>query len=691
LGLGDNMRDSAPLEIESWVALEIAMPIPEHLEPTVKNLPMEPGCYLFYNKSDQVIYVGKAINLRNRVRSYFNPTTWIQSPKTGRLVHDITRIEFVVRGSELEALIQEAELIKQYRPQYNIKLKDDKRYPYLKVTWNEDFPTVIVTRRMERDGARYYGPFSDTKAVYATRDLLRRMFPFLDCDRDITGHDRRACMYYDIKLCSGPCIGAVQRNEYRANIQRLCDFLDGRSEAVVADLQLRMDKAATGMQFERAAQYRDQLRSVRHVVERQRIVSNATTDQDVIAFARDEGDTCVEVLFIRGGKLLGQEYFVLDGAEGANEQEVLNSFVQQFYGEAAYVPPEVLLPAQIDEAVILESWLRHKRGSSVQLKVQRSKTDTDLVSLASQNASATLSMLKAQWQEDTHRQESILIELQNALNLPRSPVRIECYDISNTQGTAMIGSMVVFVHGVPNKSDYRRFNIRDIQGPNDFESMRQTLRRRFQRWKDAVANRELNRQLNTTTNNGNTTESTAVTDAPPNLVADATVPVAKAKKPATEMKIGSGKAKAESDAKWALLPDLLLIDGGKGQLHVAVDVLKEFDLLHIVPVVSLAKQQEEIFMPDKADSIMLPRQSQAFYLVQRVRDEAHRYGITSHRKQRARVGMASQLDAIPGVGPGRRKVLLEHFGSVVGIRNATIEELTQFVPEAIARTIKDKL
>ncbi len=649
------------------------MAIPEHLEATVKNLPTEPGCYLYYNDRNEVIYVGKAVNLRNRVRSYFNPATWLLSPKTGRLVRDIARIEFVVRGSELEALIQEAELIKQHKPRYNIRLKDDKRYPYLKVTWQDDFPTVVVTRRMERDGARYYGPYSDTKAVYATRDTLRRMFPFLDCDRVISGHDSRACMYYDIKLCSGPCIGAIQRAEYRANTQRLCDFLEGKTGQVIIDLEARMERAATNLQFERAAQYRDQLRAVQHVVERQRIVSNTTTDQDVIAFARDEGDTCVEVLFIRGGKLLGQEYFVLDGAEGANEQEVLNSFLQQFYGEAAYIPPEVLLPAQIEEAHILENWLKHKRGTAVKLRSLGEKADEDLVALAAQNAGVTLTSLKAQWQEDTHRQETTLRELQNGLGLPRLPVRIECFDISNTQGVAMIGSMVVFVHGVPSKADYRRFNIRDIEGPNDFESMRQSLRRRFQRWKDVARGGR---------------------DLADVISADATVPVPEpqnAPKPAKKQAKPLSKSKSESDARWALLPDLLLIDGGKGQLHVAMDVLKEFDLSHIVPVASLAKQQEEIFLPDKAESILLPRQSPAFYLVQRVRDEAHRYGITSHRRQRAKIGLASQLDAIPGVGPNRRRKLLTRFGSLQGIAQASVEELSEIVPRTVAESLKEKL
>ncbi len=651
------------------------MSIPDHLEPTVKNLPLEPGCYLFYNRKNEVIYVGKAVNLRNRVRSYFNPTTWITSPKTGRLVQDIARIEFVVRGSELEALIQEAELIKQYRPHYNIRLKDDKRYPYLKVTWQDDFPTVTVTRRMDRDGARYYGPYSDTKAVYATRDALRRMFPFLDCDRVITGHDTRACMYYDIKLCSGPCIGAVQRAEYRRNIQRLCDFLEGKTDLVVSDLETRMERAASNLQFERAAQYRDQLQAVQHVVERQRIVSNATTDQDVIAFARDEGDTCVEVLFIRGGKLLGQEYFVLDGAEGANEQEVLNSFLEQFYGEAAYVPPEVLLPAQVEESRILENWLRHKRGASVKLRAPGEKADSELVSLAAQNATATLASLKAQWLEDTHRQESTLRELQNALGLPQLPVRIECYDISNMQGTAMIGSMVVFVHGVPSKSEYRRFNIRDIEGPNDFESMRQTLRRRFKRWQAAAAEKDSQDESDNQAQSGQERRQGNNTDEGG--------PVKPAKK--------TTQPKNDKGSKWGLLPDLLLIDGGKGQLHVAVDVLKEYDLAHIVPVVSLAKQQEEIFLPGKAESILLPRQSPAFYLVQRIRDEAHRYGITSHRRQRAHLGLASQLDAVPGVGPMRRRKLLAQFGSLEGIRKASVEELAGVVPEAVAQSLKDTL
>jgi excinuclease ABC subunit C len=620
------------------------MSIPEHLEATVKNLPALPGCYLFYDQRGEVIYVGKAVNLRSRVRSYFNLNTWAASPKTARLVKEIARIEVVVRGNELEALIQEAELIKKHRPRYNIRLKDDKRYPYLKVTWQDDFPTVVVTRRIERDGARYYGPYSSAKAVYATRDALRKMFPFLSCDRVITGHDTRACLYYDIKLCSGPCIGAINRAEYRANIQRLCDFLEGKSDQVIADVRARMEAAARALQFERAAEYRDQLRALEHVVEKQRVISSAGSDQDVIAFARDEGETCVQVLFIRGGKLLGQEYFVLDGAEGEDDQAVLDAFLKRFYDEAAYVPPAVLLPAQVEEAHIIERWLRQKRGAAVQIRPPQGEADISLIELARQNAQEQLAILKAQWREDTLRQEAVLRELQEALDLPRPPTRIECYDVSNTQGTAVVGSMVVFVHGVPKKSDYRRFNIREIAGPNDFESLRQMLRRRFQRWRDAQARSD--------------------------------------ERPAP------GK---RQDLSWAILPDLVLIDGGKGQLSVAVEVLREFDLAHIVPVAALAKQKEEIFLPDREASILLPRDAQAFYLVQRIRDEAHRFGLAGHRRQREKIGLASQLDALPGVGPARRRKLLAAFGSLEGIRAADVEALSKVVPRKVAEMIKDGL
>ncbi len=627
------------------------MAIPEHLAATVNALPTAPGCYLFLSASGEVLYVGKAVNLRSRVRSYFNPNTWAASPKTGRLVREIARIEFVVRGSELEALIQEAELIKLHRPRYNIRLKDDKRYPYLKVTWQDDFPTVVVTRRLERDGARYFGPYSDARAVYTTRDTLRRVFPFLSCDRIITGHDTRACIYYDIKLCSGPCIGAISREEYRANIQRLCDFLEGKNEQVITDLEARMNRAAESLQFERAAEYRDQLRALQHVIEKQRIINTSGGDQDVIAFARDEGEACVQVLFIRNGKLLGQEYFVLDGTEGESDEAVLDAFIKRFYNEAAYVPQNVLLPAQLEEVHILENWLRQKRGSLVQLRApDGDEHAAALIQLARENARQQLEVLKAQWREDTLRQEATLRELQEMLELPRPPVRIECYDISNTHGVAIVGSMITFVHGVPKKSDYRRFNITGLDGPDDFESIRQMLRRRFQRWKESQA---------------------------------------------LASKAASGATFAQKqkpqEAAWALLPDLIIIDGGKGQLNAALEVLREFDLAHVIPTIALAKREEAVFKPDRQEAILLPRDAQAFYLLQRIRDEAHRYGLQGHRRQRHRIGLASQLEALPGIGPVRRRKLLATFGSLDGIRAASLEALSAVVPRPVAERIKAML
>jgi excinuclease ABC subunit C len=627
------------------------MSTPEQLQETLSNLPVRPGCYLMYDANGQVIYVGKAVNLRARVRSYFHSNAMDMgvSPKTARLVAEIDRIEFIITDSELEALILEANLIKKHRPRYNVRLKDDKRYPYIKVHWRDDYPKVTIARRMERDGARYFGPFTSSQAVRQTLDTLRKAFPYLTCDRTITGNDSRACLYYDIKLCNGPCIGAVTREEYRATISDLIKFLDGKTETVVGALQARMQAAAEALDFETAASVRDQLRSISHIVEKQKIVSAAQADQDVVAFARADGDTCVQVFFIRGGKLLGREYFILDGAEGEGEQEIMTAFVKQFYDEAAFVPPEVLLPAQIDEALVIEQWLRQKRGTKVILTVPRRGHKRDLVRMAAENAAETLGSLRAQWQADRHKQEQAMSELQEALDLPFIPTRVECYDISTTQGTATVGSMVVFVHGVPRKSDYRRFNVRSVLGqPDDYASMREVLTRRFKRWQEASRG---------------------------------------------ELTANDPGARARKQTAWALLPDLLLVDGGKGQLNVVVEVLEAFDLFGQVSVAGLAKREEEIFLPGRKDPVLLPSRSQGMYLVQRVRDEAHRFAITSHRSQRRKVGLASQLERVPGVGPARRKTLLKHFGSVEAVRAATVEEIAALpgIPRDVAEAVKANL
>ncbi len=602
----------------------------DKLQGILATLPAKPGCYLMKNAEGKIIYVGKAISLKNRVRSYFHADT-SHDAKTRRLVREIADIEWIVVGSELEALILEMNLIKKHRPKYNVRLKDDKRYPYIKIHWAEPFPKVTVTRQMVEDGSRYFGPYTSAWAVYQTLDVLRRIFPYLTCDREITGMDKRACLYYDIKLCTAPCIGAVNQAQYRQTISDLMDFLNGHSEEIVTRLQREMEKASEEMRFEKAAAVRDQLKAIQSVIERQKIIFAADyLDSDVLAMARSNGEACVQIFFIRGGKLIGREYFILEGTEDEADSEVMQQF-------------KVMLPQEIEEAKIVSQWLRSKRGGEkVEFFVPKEGQPRELVQMATENATETLQALRAQWQADTHKQEQALTELQQFLNLPRPPNRIECYDISNMQGTAIVGAMVVFTQGVPDKKLYRKFNIESVIGaPDDFASMEEMLTRRFRRWRGAQQ---------------------------------------------TEAEPGS-----KPDASFSFLPDLIIIDGGKGQLGRVVSVLEKFDLIDKIPIVGLAKQREEIFFPHKSDPLMLPRHSQALYLVQRIRDEAHRYGITAHRKKRQKLGMASQLDAIPGIGPTRRKTLLKHFGSVDKIREASIEELRGVVPEDVANSIKAHL
>lgn len=619
------------------------MEISEKLQGILATLPTKPGCYLMKNAEEKVVYVGKAINLKNRVRSYFHADS-SHDNKTRRLVREITDIEWIVVGSELEALILEMNLIKKHRPKYNVRLKDDKRYPYIKIHWNEPFPKITVTRQMVEDGSRYFGPYTSAWAVYQTLDVLRKVFPYLTCDREITGQDKRACLYFDIKLCTAPCIGAVTQAGYRQMISDLMDFLSGHSEGIVQRLEQEMLKASGEMRFEKAAALRDQLKAIQSIIERQRIIfATDYIDSDVLAMARTDGEACVQVFFIRGGKLIGREYFILEGTEDAADSEVMEQFITQFYTEAANIPQQVMLPQQLEEARIISQWLRSKRGGEkVEFFVPNEGQPHELVQMATENATETLQALRAQWQADTHKQETALTELQEALKLSEPPNRIECYDISNTQGTAIVGAMVVFTQGVPDKKLYRKFNIESVVGaPDDFASMEEMLTRRFRRWRSAQESQD---------------------------------------------QVG-----AKKDASFSFLPDLVIIDGGKGQLSRVVQVLEKFELMDKVPIVGLAKQQEEIFFPHKSESLMLPRHSQGLYLVQRIRDEAHRYGITAHRKKRQKLGMASQLDSIPGIGPSRRKALLKHFGSVDKIREASIEDLKAVVPENAAHAIKAHL
>lgn len=617
---------------------------PENIQELLKKLPTKPGVYLHKDKHGTIIYVGKAINLRSRVRSYFHEN--VDSIKTDRLRREITDLEIITTETELEALLLENTLIKKHKPKYNIRLKDDKRYPYIKVHWGDDYPKVTVTRRMERDGSRYFGPYTSVWAVHQSLDMLRKIFPYLTCDRIINGRDERACLYFDIKLCNGPCIGAVNREQYRAMIQNLMDFLNGKSEHIAKDIEQKMARAAENLQFERAAEYRDQLTAVTQITAKQKVISAANADQDVIAFARDQGDACVQVFFIRYGKLIGREYFMLDGAEGETDETLLSEFLTRFYDEAAHIPKEVLLPNEVAEAMVIEEWLRRKRSTKVTITVPQRGQKKELVQMAATNAQDTLNTIRQQWESDRSKHVQAMAELQAALDLPAPPARIECYDISHTQGTNTVASMVVFVQGAPKKSDYRRFNVHTVTN-DDYGAMKEVLTRRFQRYQESVAG-ELH---------------------------------------------DAGQIGKQKDTAWALLPDLLIVDGGKGQLAMAVDVLREFGLEGEVPLTGLAKQEEELFVPGKLHSVMLDRRSQGLFLVQRVRDEAHRFANEGHRKQRSKVGTASILDSINGVGPKRRKLLIDHFGSLEGIRAATVEEIASVpgIPVEVAEAVKAQL
>jgi excinuclease ABC subunit C len=613
------------------------------IQATLDTSPQKTGCYLMQNAEGEVIYVGKAVNLRNRLRSYFHNSAQLH-PRTRQMVQRIHHIEWIVVGSELEALILEMNLIKKHHPYYNVRLKDDKRYPYIKIHWGSDFPKVTVTRQLLEDGSRYYGPYTSVWAVHQTLDALRRIFPYLTCDREISGQDTRACLYYDIKLCTAPCIAVINRAGYRQVIEDLCAFLEGRTEPIVTRLQAEMLQAAEELRFERAATLRDKLQAIEKIVERQKVVfSSDFLDSDVVAMARANGDACVQVFFIRGGKLIGREYFLLEGAEDTPDSSVMAEFLKQFYDQTQTVPAQLLLPHEVEEAKIIEQWLTSRRNEVVQILVPREGQQQALIQMAAENASDTLTALKAQWEADTHRQEQALAELQAALHLPGVPNRIECYDISNTQGTAAVGSMVVFEQGVPRKAHYRYFNIRSVEGPDDFASMEEVLTRRFNRWQTAQ-----------------------------------------------EVAASPGK---KPDPAFALLPDLLLVDGGKGQLSRAVNVLEKFGLTERLPVAGLAKQNEELFIPARPAPLLLPRQSQGLYLVQRIRDEAHRFAITNHRKQRTKQGMASRLDSVPGIGPARRNALLKRFGSIDDILAASLEELTAIpgITPKLAEAIKAHL
>ncbi len=600
----------------------------------LKQLPSSPGVYLMKDAEGNILYVGKAANLQHRVRSYFGAGQQL-SLKLKRLVARVADLDFLVTTSEQEALILELNLIKRHRPYYNVRLKDDKTFPYLKIDLNEDWPRVHITRRLEENGGRYFGPFASARSVRQTLKVIKGIFPFRTCSRTITGTDSRPCLEYHMNLCVGPCIGAASKEEYDEVIKQVILFLEGKQERVVQKLESKMKAAAEALDFEKAALLRDQIQAVNRVIEGQRIATTVSGEQDVIAFAGDKNQACVQVFFIRRSKLIGRESFVLEGTRAEEPRQIMTSFIKHFYASTPYIPPLLLLQYPVEDTTIIENWLQSKRGGKVHIQVPHRGTKKQLVRIVAENAERGLEQLKIKQLATPTALSAALTEIERELHLPHPPLRMEGYDISNIQGTAAVGSMVVFDEGKPKPSHYRRFRIKTVPGADDYAMLREVLKRRFKRLKSKDA----------------TTSDT-----------------------------------------WAILPDLVLIDGGRGQLNTALSVMREIGA-ESIPVASLAKENEEIFVPRKTKPVILPRSAPGLQLLQRLRDEAHRFALGYHHKIHKKQGFASVFDTIPGIGAKRKRALLRQFGSVRAIREAAIEELaaTRSMNKSLAQKIKEYL
>lgn len=582
----------------------IAEDFSENIREALAVLPDKPGVYLMHDKDGKVIYVGKAVVLKNRVRSYFRNLA-SHTPKVRAMVAKIADIETIVTSSEVEALILECNLIKKYRPRYNIMLKDDKSYPYLKVTLNEEFPRLYVTRRQMRDGAKYYGPYADAGAMHATVKLLRSMFPLRTCR---TMNAERPCLNYHIKRCLAPCAGLVSKEEYDNMIKSVCMVLDGRTAELERDLKRRMQEAADNYAFEEAARLRDQLQAVMRLNEQQKAVTGQDSDMDIIGFAKDMTGICVQIFFLRKGKLLGRDNFFLQD-DGESEQEVITAFVKQYYNEASYIPREIALPVLPDaeEQAVIEQWLAEKAQRKAELVRPQRGVKKDLLQLANDNAVKLLEERLRKGQLSLKNDVQAAEELQQALGLPNPLERMDCFDISHTQGSETVASMVVFRNGSISKKDYRRYKIVSAEGkPDDFKSMQEVVYRRYKDYED--------------------------------------------------------------------LPSLVVIDGGKGQLSSALEVIRGLGL-HDLPVIGLAKREEEIFKEGQSESILLDRDSAALHLIQRIRDEAHRFAITYHRKLRGKRNLVSVLDHVEGIGSKRRQELWKAFKTLDEMKAASVEEL----------------
>ncbi len=578
----------------------------EIVEEKLKLLPDSPGVYIMKDSSGNVIYVGKAIILKNRVRQYFQSQR-NHTPKVRAMVSHVADFETILTHSEVEALILECNLIKKHRPRYNISLKDDKTYPYLKLTMADPYPRLMMTRRILKDGAKYFGPYTDVTAMHESVKLLRKMFPMRTC-RNMNVD--RPCLEYHIKRCIAPCTGKVDRDEYMAMVRAVSMFLEGHTADVERDIEKRMYEAADDCAFELAARLRDQLMAVRKVGEKQNIVTGSG-DQDAVGMARSEMGACVMVFYIRAGKMVGREHFLLKGIDGESDEDVLYAFLQQYYNQATYLPHEVLLPIVLPEErrQLLEKWLTEEKGAKVSLLVPKRGTKRDIVEMAGGNAGKFLSDEQARQKLADAQTLGAVEELGRCLGLKKPPMRMECFDISHNQGVETVASMVVFEGGVPKKSDYRRYKINSTEGkPDDFKSMREVTTRRYTKLSDDD------------------------------------------------------------------MPDLIVMDGGKGQLSSALEIIRGAGHMD-TPVIGLAKRFELVYTEGSSDPVVLPRNSQALYLIQRIRDEAHRFAITYHRKRLRKHNLVSILDHIDGIGPKRRKAIWDQFGSINKIKAASVDEL----------------
>ncbi|MBR2215877.1 MAG: excinuclease ABC subunit UvrC [Selenomonadaceae bacterium] len=579
----------------------------DNIAEKLKKLPDSPGVYLMKDAAGKIIYVGKAIVLKNRVRQYFQSGK-NHTPKVRVMVEKIADFETIMTGSEVEALILESNLIKKHRPRYNISLKDDKSYPYVKVTLQEDYPRVFITRRLLKDGAKYFGPYTNVTALHESLKLLRRLFPLRTCK---TMGDR-PCLEYHIKRCLAPCVGKADKDEYRDMVQEVTLFLEGRADRVAKELNRRMEEAAENFRFELAARLRDQLQAVQKVTEKQKIVTEAG-DMDAVGLARSPYGVCVQIFFVRGGKMVGRERFIMNGSEEEKDEDILAAFLQQYYYRATFIPKEILLPVDVQikdtDLLLIDVWLTEKRGGAVDIHAPQRGTKRDIVKMAEENAQKYLQDEADRLQKAQKATLGAVADLGRYLGLATPPNRMECFDISHNQGQETVASMVVFEGGEPKKSDYRRYKIKSAEGkPDDFKSMREVTQRRY------------------------------------------------------------GKLTA------AELPDLIVIDGGLGQLSSALSIIRGLGHKEVA-VVGLAKQFELIFVEGSSEPIELPRHSPALYLIQRIRDEAHRFAITYHRSLRRKRNLVSVLDHIEGIGEKRRQGLWSHFGKLDKIKAATIEEL----------------